>query len=1070
MGERAIVLGPFPRDHAGDRTEFPVSQAHAVAAPKQALSQATRTARARPSVHAASPRSRTADHELDRVTLQRALAGPGRPIDPARRARAERVTGVDLSGVRLHTGPAVRVAALAAGASAFTVGGDVAIAVGPDQAVPERLLTHELVHAAQQKAAGVATPAQAELQARAVDSGAGAAVLLGTSGGYVAYAATDWLESTPDVRSYGYSALLDELNEVEEWLGRQISSSPDDDRMREAKAALEAEIVRRQGAMAAQDRPRRRGGGRRGPSQAQAQLPAQSEMPRILREQTSEQFTDPAEIRAEVDRITAWLQRPDLTREDRSILRHELVNLAPGLGADLAQARGERRQARMAQALAPSGSRDRAGVLANLRTIESIRPYSEQPGMAYVLHEGEMLVFPQELADRVRAETMAALRDAARRARDMNESSQFLMGEHMRLNYEEQPFVGFGVSVVMAAGAWLEGEPGGQEPVDLQNRMLDPLRHSNLALSRFARAAEAGSLSEMGDAVFTAVEMADRARQIVTQGIDRAIAAAGAVVDGLTITRNVAFTISLSIGAILAAPVVAAGVAGLGTTGLTATGLTALGTSGVVGAGGFGLGFAGGAGGELVSGGGEDRALSAGWSEGLRVGGQGAAIGLGGGATLGLARNLGVGAEGLSMAQNAWRGALAQGTGGGLGGAAGGFLNAPEGMRGESALRGGLTGFGLGAFGGTAGAYARTLGSPLVQYAVGVGLPSAAAGGATYLQTGDWNQAIQAGGTALTVGAVGQMRAGQGRTTGEERSFQAGVSARQTVGSWASTGRAYVAAAGLGLYSSSTALRMGESGSSHTLSNPQVSGYSFGARASQQAPVQQAPVQQASAQQQAPVQQAPVQQAAVQHAAVQPQAPARVAPATVAPTTVAPTTVAPASVSAATQSASIRLSSGAFLVNPARQVTDPFSGEVLGQRSASAQTARSVITGPRADEAETAVWRKALARGEIGLQAPTGANVQGGDFYTARIDANGQVSLIATDVKMSTIGRFPTPATTLRPTWRAELHAAIQPGRLNLGDPVLEASIRAAFAAGRIQLRQLNADYSPNGRGTITGF
>ncbi|WP_170850834.1 DUF4157 domain-containing protein [Arthrobacter sp. OV608] len=845
------------------------------------------------------------------MTQQRAMAGPGRPIDAARRAGAERATGVDLSRVRLHTGPAVRVAALAAGASAFTVGGELAIAVGPEQAVPERLLTHELVHAAQQMTDGSATAEQAEIQARAVDSRRNPVHLLGTGGDYVAYAATDWLQVTPDVRSYGYTALLDELNEVDEWLGRQISSSPDVDRMQEAKAALEAEVHRRQGAMTAQDRPQRRRAGRRDRPQAPAELPAQTEMPRILREHTSTQLTEPAEIRAEVDRITAWLQRPGLSRADRSILRQELSNLVPGLGADLAQASGERRQARLASALSPSVSNDRAGVLANLRMIESIRPYQEQPGMAYVVHDGEMLVFPQDLADRVRAGTVAALRDAARRAGDMNESSRYRMGEHMRLNYEEQPYVGFVVSLV-----------SGEEPVEVQSRMLDPLSDSNIALSRFARAAEAGSLSEMGDAVFTAVEKADQAQQIVLAGIDRAITAAGTVVQGLTITRNLAFTISLSIGAILAAPVVAAGVAGFGATGLTATGLTALGTSGVVGAGGFGLGFAGGAGGELVSGGGGRRALSAGWGEGLRVGGQGAAIGLGGGATLGLARNLGVGAEGLSMAQNMWRGALAQGTGGGLGGAASGFLNAPEGMgrvalaqgtggglggaasgflnapegmgRWESALRGGLTGFGLGAFGGTAGAYARTLSSPLAQYGVGVGLPSVAAGGVTYLQTGDWNQAIQTGGTALTIGAVGQMRAGQGRTAGQERAFQAGMSTRQTLGSWTGTGRAYALALGLGLSNSAPAFRMAESGGSYTLSDPRAGGYAIGQAPTQQAPAQPAPTQQV----QVSAQPAPTQQvqAAAQPAPVQP-------PPAVQQVSITQAAVQPAAIQQATQAA-----------------------------------------------------------------------------------------------------------------------------------------------------------------------
>ena len=173
----------------------------------------------------------------------------------------------------------------------------------------------------------------------------------------------------------------------------------------------------------------------------------------------------------------------------------------------------------------------------------------------------------------------------------------------------------------------------------------------------------------------------------------------------------------------------------------------------------------------------------------------------------------------------------------------------------------------------------------------------------------------------------------------------------------------------------------------------------------------------------------------------------------------------------AQQTPRIRISTGAFRSNPSRQMTDPFSGEVLGERSASAQTPRSVITAVRADEGEAAGWRGAvIERGEIGLQAPTGSNVPGGDFFTARIDPYGQVDLLVTDVKLSTVGKFPAPATAVKPTWMAELEAAIQPGRLNLGDPVLENSIRAAFSSGRVRIRQLNADYSPSGGGTITGY
>lgn len=1024
-----------------------MTYAHAVAIPEQAPSRDAGRAPRPHSPARLEARTPGMRHELDRFAA-RALEGPGEAVASGLRAEAERVTGADLSGVRLHIGPRARAAGRAAGASAFTVGRDVALAVGQGRPLPERLVAHELVHVAQQTQPGSASPDQAERQARAVDAGfhAGAGLagedVLGTGVQYIAFAATDWLQSTPNVRDYGYSALLEELTEVDEWISRQVASTPETDRMEDAKEALTAEIARRQGAMAAQDGPRPRRRGRRGrQAAAEPELPPQTEMPRILREQTSTQTTDPAEIRAEVDRITSWLQRPDLSRDDRAILRQELGSLAPGLQADLAQASSERRQARLARALSPSSSGDRAGVVANLRTIDSIRPYQEQPGMAYVMHEGELLVFPQEVADRVRAQALAALAEAARQARDLNESSTYRMGEHLRLNYEEQPYVGFVVSVF-----------NGEEPVELQSRMLDPLSDSNVALSRFRNAQQRGSLADMGDAVFTAVEKAGQANQIVRDGIEAAINTAGGIVEGLTITRNLSFAIALSIGAIVAAPLVAAGVAGTGATGLLATGMTAVGTSGVVGVGGYTLGFGSGAGGELLAGNGADRALEAGLAEGSRVGTQGALIGLGGGASLGLARNLGVGAEGLTFGQNLWRGMAAQGGGGALSGTAGGLLQEPpEGSsRGDMALRGGLTGLGFGLFGGAAGTYSQTLTSPGAQFAVGVGAPSLAAGGVTYAQTGDLSQSLQAGAVALAVGTLGRARANQQGQNGPQRSFRLdarghpGAEARlyrmgQSLGN---TTRAYGLAAGLGLFSAAPAFRMGQSGGGYNLTDPRTpSGYV--AR--------------------------PTTQTAATQTAAQP-APAQAAPAQAAPAAAPAQASAPPATPAPPTAAAVRISSGAFLVNPARLVADPFSGAVLGQRSASAQTDRSVITGPRADEAEAAGWREALRRGEIGLQAPLGANVRGGDFFTARVDANGQVTLIATDVKMSTIGQFPAPATTLRPAWRAELQAAIQPGRLNLGDPALEAAIRAAFAAGRVQLRQLNADYSPSGGGSITGF
>lgn len=720
----------------------------------------------------------------------------------------EKATGRPLDAVRVHTGHSVRIAARAMGASAFAVGTDIGLAVAPGRQAPEGLVRHELVHVAQQMTEGSATPAEAEEQASASGRGHELGDVVGTGGPYVACAAEDWLQSTSNLQQYGFSDLIDELGEVEEWLDRQVASSPETDRIHEARAALQTEIARRQRAMAVPDRPRRRRSrGRR--SEAPVDLPPQTEMPRILGERTSRQLTDPAEIRTEVDRITSWLQRPDLMPGDRAILRAELASLAPALRIDLQQRSAQRRQARLVRALTPTTGADRAGVLTNLRMIESIRPYQDQAGMAYVMHQGELVVFPQGVADSARAQVLSALGDAARRAASMNDGTEYRMSEHLRLNYEEQPVVGFIVSVV-----------SGEEPVELQNRMLDPLSESEVGLSRFRRAQAQGSLVDMAEAVFTAVENADRAQRIVLDGVDRAIGAAGSVVHGLTVVRDLSFAVSLSIGAIVAAPVVAAGVSGFGATGLTATGLTALGTGGVVGAQGAVLGFTGGFGGEFAAGRDIDQALETGVSEAGRVGRQGVAIGVGGGASAGLTGNLGLSAQGLTRGQTLWRSMLAQGGGNALGSATGGLLAPPEGMgRGEAMLRGGLSGFALGSFGGAAGAYAQSFSSPATRYLISTGAPSLLDAGVTYAQTGDVEQAALAGGLGLAIGALGT-RQPAGPTSGQVRAFELGRATRGHADSLARTGRTYLAAAMLGLDRGNPTLSVGDTPSPITLLAP----------------------------------------------------------------------------------------------------------------------------------------------------------------------------------------------------------------------------------------------------------
>ena len=141
-------------------------------------------------------------------------------------------------------------------------------------------------------------------------------------------------------------------------------------------------------------------------------------------------------------------------------------------------------------------------------------------------------------------------------------------------------------------------------------------------------------------------------------------------------------------------------------------------------------------------------------------------------------------------------------------------------------------------------------------------------------------------------------------------------------------------------------------------------------------------------------------------------------------------------------------------------------------QSASAQTPRSVITAVRADVAESQAYMEALQRGEIGLQRPEGANVAGTDFITARIGPNGSMEVLVTDVKSSTVGKFPAPRTIVPAEWLGEVQAAVAPGRLNLNDPALETQIRAAVLAGRVVARQVNVNYAPTpqGQGSMTGF
>lgn len=88
-----------------------------------------------------------------------ALQAGGEPLPPPLRAEMEARFGMDLSGVRLHTGPRAARLNQALGAHAFALGEHIAFDAGrfqPGEPAGRFLLAHELAHVAQQRGAGEA--------------------------------------------------------------------------------------------------------------------------------------------------------------------------------------------------------------------------------------------------------------------------------------------------------------------------------------------------------------------------------------------------------------------------------------------------------------------------------------------------------------------------------------------------------------------------------------------------------------------------------------------------------------------------------------------------------------------------------------------------------------------------------------------------------------------------------------------------------------------------------------------------------------------------------------------------
>jgi hypothetical protein len=141
------------------------------------------------------------------VGLKRQLVaarGRGQPLDPGVRRALESSFDLDLSAIRIHTGPAAAELARDLDAAAFASGGDIFFAEGmyrPGLADGLRLLAHEIAHAVQQGRGAVRAPAgrlvlgrrgdrwEAEAECVAGQVLAGRPVTWGGAGGRLAEAA-----------------------------------------------------------------------------------------------------------------------------------------------------------------------------------------------------------------------------------------------------------------------------------------------------------------------------------------------------------------------------------------------------------------------------------------------------------------------------------------------------------------------------------------------------------------------------------------------------------------------------------------------------------------------------------------------------------------------------------------------------------------------------------------------------------------------------------------------------------------------------------------------------------------
>jgi hypothetical protein len=508
--------------------------------------------------------------------------GMGAPLDPRIRAEMEARFGQGFGSVRVHDDAAAHDSAERLQAAAYTVGNHVvfnARQYAPDTSAGRRLLAHELAHVVQQRRGGAPpelSPAAghergADQAARAVEAGGAAVSVSGATGVGVARQLADefpkgdaarllqpgpqyWLEHAPDLASMGAREMVDEANQIQEWLNRQIRTSPESIRLKQVQQALvEAASAKEQRAKAkAIPAPRARkptrGRAKEAPAAASAPETADTR-PRLLREQRSLQIDDVGTLLREYDEIHEYLQRRGIAEEDRETLQLELAHLEPLVARELARRSAVRRADVIQGALTPDDKSGdgRARLIETARRVDRVQPLAGEPGMNYLLSGGEQILIDDEQLKVIRGEMTKAAGADARRIRESNENVQQEWRDFVELTFEEHPYVGFFTMLVARdnPSKWDEG---------IMPRVIE----SNVRLHEFTAMHQAAAdpwqtgrppLAPMVEALTASSAESDAARRYFESRRDNMISAAGDIVTGLELTKTAGqFASSIAFG------------------------------------------------------------------------------------------------------------------------------------------------------------------------------------------------------------------------------------------------------------------------------------------------------------------------------------------------------------------------------------------------------------------------------------------------------------------------------------------------------------------------------------------